>query len=370
MSLEEITFADLDPASIESGIVTAYENIAQTTLYPGDPVRLFLESLAYVLTLQNNLINTAGRQNLLAYASNGHLDHLGQLVGTARLSASRAVVMQRFSLSAPLGFAVIVPQGTRVATADGKLIFTTDTDVVIAAGATSAEVQATAAQAGAQANGLVAGQISVLVDPVAYVSKTENISASLLGMDVESDARYRERIQLAPEAYSNAGSTGAYRYHALTAHQSIAEVSISCPVPGTVDVRPVCAGGELPSAEVLAAVRAALCADTVRPLTDTVIVAAPDAHTYALHVRWSLAKGQSALASSIAATVAAALESYRLWQRSAPGRDINPTRLISLLEQAGARRVEVISPAYATLTETEIARETSVTCEYLGVEDE
>ncbi|MEZ5853163.1 MAG: baseplate J/gp47 family protein [Hyphomicrobiaceae bacterium] len=35
--------------------------------------------------------------------------------------------------------------------------------------------------------------------------------------DDESDARFRRRIQLAPEAFSVAGPAGAYQYHALTA---------------------------------------------------------------------------------------------------------------------------------------------------------
>ena len=46
--MSEILFADVDPASVEASVLTAYEQIANTTLYPGDPVRLFLESVAYI----------------------------------------------------------------------------------------------------------------------------------------------------------------------------------------------------------------------------------------------------------------------------------------------------------------------------------
>ena len=64
------------------------------------------------------------------------------------------------------------------------------------------------------------------------------------------------------------------------------------------------------------------------------------------------------------------MEEYRLWQRSAPGRDINPTRLIALLERAGAKRVELSSPTYRKLEKKEIARETAITLTFMGVEDD
>lgn len=126
--------------------------------------------------------------------------------------------------------------------------------------------------------------------------------------------------------------------------QDIADVSVSCPTPGTVDVRPVLEGGELPSEDVLEAVRQKLSADDVRPLTDTVIVQAPDGVFYDLDVTWFLSKADEALLATISSAVTSAVESYILWQRSKPGRDILPTRLISLMEQAGARRVVVRSP--------------------------
>lgn len=40
------------------------------------------------------------------------------------------------------------------------------------------------------------------------------------------------------------------------------------------------------------------------------------------------------------------------------------------MEQAGARRVMVHAPAYTVLQERELARETSVTATYAGVEDD
>lgn len=368
--MSEVFFADVQSADVETAVLTAYERITGTTLYPADPVRLFLESLAYTISVQNNVINMAGRQNLLAYAQGEHLDYIGMMVGTARLGASRAVAIQRFALAGPLEFDVSVPAGTRVTTADGAARFVLEAGLIIPAGETEAEGQVRAEQEGAAANGLVPGQIDQLVDPVAYVASTRNVSASMLGSDVETDDRYRARIQLAPESYTCAGPIGAYRHHALRVHQDIAEAAVWSPQPGHVDVRPVMSGGELPSADVLEAVRRALSADDVRPLTDNVTVQAPELVTYNLRLTWYLPRTQEPLLDTVRGRVAAAVENYRLWQRSMPGRDILPLRLLSLLEQAGVRRVELASPGYQTLKGYQLAREGEISVTFGGVEDD
>lgn len=167
-----------------------------------------------------------------------------------------------------------------------------------------------------------------------------------------------------------AGPSGAYRYHALSAHQGIADVAVYAPVPGTVDVRPVMDGGELPPKSVLELVRERLSADGVRPLTDTVIVAAPEPVEYAVSGGWWLHRDNGPLAASVTQNIKAALEEYRIWQRSGPGRDINPTRLISLLERAGAKRVELASPHYQKLEQRPDRRETTLDLQFMGIEDD
>lgn len=365
-----LSFAELSVEDVEKSVLTSYEAIAKTTLYPGDPVRLFLESLAYVLAIQNSVVDMAGKANLLQFASGEHLDAIGLMTGTKRLDASSASATLKFTLQEALDFDVEIPSGTKAATADGKTIFATDKSVIIQGGSLTGTVSASAQAAGSDANGFVAGQICVLVDPVAYVASVENTTTTMLGADVETDAHYRQRIQESPEAYTCAGPSGMYRALAMGVSQDIADVSVSCPKPGTVDVRPVLAGGEFPSDEVLEAVRAKLSADDVRPLTDTVIVQSPDGVSYDLDVTWYLSKADEALLSTISSAVTSAVNSYILWQRCKPGRDILPTKLISLMEQAGARRVVVRSPVYTVLKESEIAREGTVSIAYGGIEEE
>ena len=46
-----VDFSGLTPSEIETLVINAYETASGNTVYPGDPVRLFLESNAYVISL-------------------------------------------------------------------------------------------------------------------------------------------------------------------------------------------------------------------------------------------------------------------------------------------------------------------------------
>lgn len=369
-ALPSISFAEGNAANIEASVISTYERIAGVTLQPADPVRLFLESLAYVITVQNNVIDLAGRQNLLAFASGAHLDHLGALMGVTRIPAQPARCMLRFSMGEALAFALPIPVGTRVATQDGKISFATELAAEIPAGELSVDVAARASEAGLAASGLVAGQLCRLVDPLSHIISAVNVTATAEGSDMEDDDRLRERIRLAPESYTVAGSAGQYEARVLEVSADILAVSVHTPEPGVVDVRFVLKGGELPGADMVALVRDHLNAETVRPLTDKMLVAAPDVVEYAISGTWYLKRADSALLGPVAQAVAQAVEEFRVWQRSAPGRDINPTRLIALLHEAGAKRVELASPVFTELAGTEIARETTVEISFGGLEDE
>lgn len=368
--LPAITFAPQSVEEVRSAIITTYEGLAGVTLQPGDPVRLFLESLAYAVGVQNNIIDLAGKQNLLAYAQGAHLDHLGALMGVARIPAQNAVCLVRFSLSEVLDFAVPVPLGVRVSTQDGKTIFATMSSAEVPSGSLHVDVAAQCVAPGAGASGLVPGQVNRLVDPLPYIAAVSNVTTSSEGADVEDDERLRERIRMAPESYTVAGSAGEYEARVLEVSASISAVSVHSPEPGVVDVRFVCEGGELPDAAMVSQVREALSAETVRPLTDTVLVAAPNVVEYSVAGQWYIRRSDAALLAGITAAVEAAVESYRVWQRSKPGRDIVPSRLIALVQQAGAKRVELTLPAFTRLTATQIAREIDLSLTFGGVEDE
>lgn len=369
-ALPEVHFADADAAQIEAAVMSAYEKASGVTLQPGDPVRLFLESLSYLLSVQNSLIDLAGRQNLLAYAQGAALDHLGALMGVARIPAQPARCELRFALGEALDFAVPIPEGTRVAGEDGRIAFATEYPARIEPGQTSVDVAALCTEAGPEASGLLPGQIARLVDPLPWVVSAQNVTSTYDGAAVEDDERLRGRIRLAPESFTVAGSSGAYEARTLEVSSEISAVAVTSPEPGAVDVRFVLAGGELPDQAMTDMVREALSASDVRPLTDTVTVGAPDVVSYSIRGRWYLREEDTALASGITSSISSALEDFRLWQRGAPGRDINPSRLVGALIRAGAKRVELDGPAFTRLTPTQIAREDEIELVFGGVEDE
>ncbi len=369
-ALPPVAFAPQSADETETAVIAAYEAIAQTTLQPGDPVRLFLESLAYVLSVQNGLIDLAGRQNLLAYARGGHLDHLGAPMGVSRIRPQPARTTVRFEVDEPLAFDVPIPAGTRVTTQSGGIMFATLADAVLPAGGRAVEAAVKATEAGAAGNGLLPGQICRLVDPLPYVTRVSNVATTLSGCDEEGDERFRERIRMAPESFSVAGPNGAYEARVRAVSGDIAAVSVTSPTPGVVDVRFVLTDGELPDAAMIEEVENALTPKDVCPLTDNVLVGPPETVDYALAGKWFLSSSDATLLSSITRAVDAAVEGYRLWQRSKPGRDINPDELVARLKASVALRVELAEPAFRRLAETEIARETSVSMAFGGVEDE
>lgn len=124
--------------------------------------------------------------------------------------------------------------------------------------------------------------------------------AALLGVSRlagETDTALRVRAQLSLEALSTAGPVDSYRYHALSAHPNVRAASVWSPVAGEVRVAVLAAAGDgAASPEILTAVRAALAAEHVRPLCDTVIVQGADVVHYGVQVHVQIQPGPSTAA--------------------------------------------------------------------------
>lgn len=365
--LPEIDFCDKDADSIETSLITSYEKISGRSLASGDPVRLFLETIAAVIVQQRVLIDFSAKQNLLAYSSGNYLDHLGALLGVARLSASSASTTVRFTLSAVQASAVAIPLGTRIAA--GEIIFSTTEAAEIPAGKMSIDVNAACLTSGAAGNDYLAGQISQLVDPIPYVSSAANITVSNGGSDQEDDGNLRDRIRQVPESFSTAGPVGAYKYWAKTAHQDVSDVAVYSPSPGVVEIRPLGKNGSLPSPEMLGLVKSACTADAVRPLTDSVNVSSPEQVGYSLDVTYWIARDDAAVVSGIQSSIETAIGDYMQWQKAVLGRDINPSVLTAKIQGAGALRCEVRSPSYAMLECYQVGSNTDKNIVYGGLEE-
>lgn len=356
-ALNDITFAHKDPDTITREILSAYENASGRTLSQADPVRLFLDVITLIIIQQRNLIDIAAKNNLIAYAEGDYLDHIGALFGVARLGATHSQCLVKFSLSVPLNYPVTIPKSTRI-TADAKIFFSLYEDLIIPAQSDSAVCYVECTSSGTAGNGYMPGQINKLVDRFPFSLSVENVDTSYGGIDVESDEAFRERIHIAPEHYSTAGPVKAYEYYAKSADSDILDVAVLTPpdtLPGHVAVFPLMTGGTLPSDDILNKVMEAVCADDVRPDTDFVEVMRPEEISFILNVRYWIDKKYSAMSESIQAAVNSAVNDWALWTRSKLGRDINPSELTRRIISAGAKRCEIISPAFSALEPCQFA---------------
>ena len=351
----DIHFVDTDTNTVVNALIQSYEAFTGRTLYPADPARLFILWVADIIIQERVNIDFSARQNVPRYAEGEYLDSLAELFKDAyRLEPEKAKTTLRFTLSIPLEVATIVPAGTRV-TVDGEIIFQTVQALTIPAGDLFGDVEAECQTAGEIGNGFVPGQITQLIDIFPYFGSVENVSESDGGADEESDAAFYERMRESVETFSTAGPLGAYEYYAKSASALIVDVKATSPEPGEVDVRVLLAGGELPGEETLKAVSEVLNADKVRPLTDHVTVKAPETVTYNIDVTYYTQTGGALGPEAVAQNVTAAVAEYKRWQAAKMGRDVNPSYLVSLLMQTGAKRVEVRSPAFATVADNAVA---------------
>jgi phage-related baseplate assembly protein len=351
-------FVARDPEVIAREMVAAYEASTGRVLHPAQVERLLIDVMAYRETLVRIAIQEASLQNLVAFAGFPMLDYLGELVGTTRLPAQAAVTTLRFTLSAPQLVPIVIPAGTRVQTPDAAAVFSTRAELVIAAAAPFGDVPASAELAGVAANGLLAGAVSELLVPRAFVASVANTTATDGGADVEDDDRYRERIRQAPESFSTAGSAGAYRFHALTASSAVTDVAVTNPLMGVVRLYVLATTG-LPSAALLAQVQLAVSGDRVRPLSDTVEVVAPIEVPYQITATVRPLMGVDVPA--LLASVRRAAEAYAAERRSSLGRDIVPSQIVAALSVPGTYSVVLASPAERVLGPEEWANCTLIT---------
>jgi phage-related baseplate assembly protein len=370
----DINFVDPDLMDVDktvAAMTTEWEAIREKTLYPADPVSLLIRWATPFIVQDRVLINDSARQNVPRFARSEKLDSLGELFkDVERLPALAAVTTLRFTISQALLVDHPIPIGTRVSTLDGNVVFETAAAGTVTAGNTTADIPAVCQQTGSAGNGFVAGQIATIVDPFPYFASVANLTTSAGGSAEETDAAYYARMRASEDAYTTAGAAGAYEYLAKSVSTDIVDAKADTTTAGTVDVRILMKDGQLPGAETIAQVLAALSADTVRPLTDTVTVAAPDTVSYNIAFTYYIPENAAESPSVIEAKITAAVAAYKAWQSAKMNRDVNPDYLVYLLMQAGAKRLTVTAPVYAAVGEKEVAVFSAETVTNGGVEAE
>jgi phage-related baseplate assembly protein len=159
---------------------------------------------------------------------------------------------------------------------------------------------------------------------------------------LESDDRFRRRIQLAPEAFSTVGPRGAYIFFALTLDPSIADAWAYSPRDGHVHVVVAGANGQDVSDVVLARLVDRFGREDTVPLTDIITVRRAEVVSYPVAVTVSFPRGPDPVLIKIRvedAIRAYAAERYRI------GTDVFTSGLIAAAKVGGVESVTLAAPA-------------------------
>lgn len=375
LNLPDVSFIDdMQLEDVQMQMVRDYQDRYKAitgkdvVLDRADPMSLILYALSIQVYQVLLYVDKTGKQDLLKYSYGAYLDNLAAMKGIAREQAKPSRAMIRFTLSGIRPSTVEIPEGTRVT--NGEVYFQTESHAEIPSGESSVDVAAECMTSGVVGNNLEVGEINILVDPVPYVAKVANTEPTTGGADIEDDDTLKDRIYIAPSKYSVAGPEESYRYWVKTYNSNISDVLIYSDDPVAVVIEFIMNDGELPSESMLLGVQKFLSDEQIRPLTDRVTVKAPETVEYKVNVKYFVNQSDLKKVDTIKTAVNAAVDDYIQWQRSKIGRDINPSQLIQQMVSAGAKRVEVTLPVFQVIGKANVAKLSSKTVTYGGLEDD
>lgn len=375
LNLPDVSFIDdMQLEDVQMQMVRDYQDRYKAitgkdvVLDRADPMSLILYALSIQVYQALLYVDKTGKQDLLKYSYGAYLDNLAAMKGITREQAKPSRAMIRFTLSGIRPSTVEIPEGTRVT--NGEVYFQTESHAEIPSGESSVDVAAECMTSGVVGNNLEVGEINILVDPVPYVAKVANTEPTTGGADIEDDDTLKDRIYIAPSKYSVAGPEESYRYWVKTYNSNISDVLIYSDDPVDVVIEFIMNDGELPSESMLLGVQKFLSDEQIRPLTDRVTVKAPETVEYKVNVKYFVNQSDLKKVDTIKTAVNAAVDDYIQWQRSKIGRDINPSQLIQQMVSAGAKRVEVALPVFQVIGKANVAKLSSKTVTYGGLEDD
>ncbi len=374
--LPDISFIDNDTLDammqrLVSNYEKRYKEVTGHTVSLGaaDPVRVQLYAIALDLYQLEQYVDRAGKQDLLKYSYGGFLDNLAGNRGVTRQQPTSAKTTLRFTFSEIKSYPMGIPAGTRVTNGNG-IYFQAAAYTEAPAGSEYIDVEAVCTVPGVEGNDILPGQLKIMADPLPYVDKVENITATSGGADLEDDESLAERTFLAPSGYTTAGSQDAYSFLAKTYNTGIGSVLPTSPEPGKVVIYILMRDGTLPNPEIISGLQEFLSGKDVRPMNDDVRVAAPEVKPFHIALTYYIARSNQASANVTQRQVDAAVSKFLTWQTAEIGRDINPTELIHRVQGAGAKRVILDSPAFEPVAGTQVAQLGSMSVVYGGLEDD
>ncbi len=149
-------------------------------------------------------------------------------------------------------------------------------------------------------------------------------------------------------------------------------ISVEKDCGGCVNIYALMNDGSLPTETIKAAIAAACNDENVRPLTDYVTVHDPATVSYNISLKYYIADNAQKSVSDISAAVTDTVQDYVAWQCGKLGRDINPSKLQTMLMETGIKRVEITAPTFTRLHSEppQIATVGTISVTNGGVEDE
>ncbi|OHX20435.1 baseplate assembly protein [Chromobacterium sphagni] len=158
----------------------------------------------------------------------------------------------------------------------------------------------------------------------------------------EDDSRLRYRCQMALEGLASGGPRGAYLFHALSASAEVLDADVDTPAGGVVRVWLLGRDG-IASPALCDTVAAALSAEDVRPLCDTVQVCASQPLAFAIDARILYQPGGEAASGGLAG--ARDRLDRMLAERRKIGGSVPRSAIDAALHVPGVDRVSIASPA-------------------------
>ncbi len=185
----------------------------------------------------------------------------------------------------------------------------------------------------------------------------------------ESDEALRLRAQAAFEGMSVAGPSAAYEYFARSASGQVSDARATSPSPAEVVVAVLSTEGDgTASAELLAAVGAAVNDEEVRPLGDRVTVRSAEIVEYEIDATLYLYPGPES--EPIINAAMASLEAFLADNDKKIGRDIVRSAISAALHVQGVQRVVINTPADdLQIDNTQAARNTGYTVDNGGTDE-
>ena len=375
-NLPSVSF--IDDISIESlrdeGIADYEDEYARLTgemrrLFPADPMRILINTYTLKLYQLYQHIDRCGKQDLLKYSKGEFLQNIAALRSVCQLPSKAAYTTLLFTLSTPLEYNAVIPQGTTVTGGDG-VFFEVRGYGQIPAGELEVFLPAICTSVGTIGNNYPVGRLKTIVQPLPFTPRVANITPTEGGMDAESDQSLAERTFLAPSGYSVAGPDDAYKFWVRSYSQAVTDVEVHTPEPGTVDIRVLLNDSELPGTEFIAGLSEFLKEHKVRPFTDNVIIAAPNLVPFDINLVYYISTRDRNIAAIIMRRIEISYKHYLSWQTQKIGRDINPDVIRQLFREAGAKRLEITTPIFTMLTKTQLAHAGTINVIFGGLEDD